>query len=253
MFCVIIITIFEKKSSLYYKALEISILSKIGLSDWLTLKKYDVYVSLNSKKAVDNYSDIKFFKENPEKLSEAYEIISQKNKYQKTITEFLKSNEYMNLAKYSLIEKNVNDILPYTKAFFVSVNYTSPTGRSTNNKLLSISYQRIRELLDDKSLLMTKGEYNKYLKEQKQEQLDQKQHDYYEKVNNIIDFANENKDILIIKDDVDELDKQVYSLFDRTISSIKKIKNVDSEEWELIDKIISSVNQAVDKIVVNNK
>lgn len=37
---------------------------------------------------------------------------------------------------------------------------------------------------------MSKGEYNKYIKEQQKEALEQKQHEYYNRVNNIIDYAN---------------------------------------------------------------
>ena len=47
---------------------------------------------------------------------------------------------------------------------------------------------------------MGKGEYNKYIKEQKKEALSQKQRDYYDLVNNIIDCANTNKDTLVIKE-----------------------------------------------------
>ena len=75
-----------------------------------------------------------------------------------------------------------------------------------------------------------KGEYNKYLKEQQQELLSQKQHEYYESVNKIIDYANESREILFIKGSLEQLDNLVTQLFDRTVNSIKKIK--ERRLWE---------------------
>ena len=98
---------------------------------------------------------------------------------------------------------------------------------------------------------MGKTEYNKYLKEKQKAALDQKQHTYYEKVNTIIDFANEKKPSLFVKESKEQLDSLVGQLFDRTVNSIKKIKTVDSEEWDIvgsfIDKIDNEINEIVDK------
>ena len=73
---------------------------------------------------------------------------------------------------------------------------------------------------------MGKGEYNKYLKERQKEALNQKQHEYYENVNDIIDYANENKESLVIKGSQEQLDNLIAQLFDRTVNSIKKIKTI---------------------------
>lgn len=69
---------------------------------------------------------------------------------------------------------------------------------------------------------MGKGEYNKYLKEQQKEALSKKQHEYYEKVNSIIDYANKNRDMLVIKGSQEKVDNLVIQLFDKTVNSIKK-------------------------------
>ena len=45
-------------------------------------------------------------------------------------------------------------------------------------------------------LLISKGEYNKYIKEQQKEALEQKQHEYYNRVNDIIDYANKKRGFL---------------------------------------------------------
>ena len=100
---------------------------------------------------------------------------------------------------------------------------------------------------------MGKGEYNKYLKEQQKEALNQKCHDYYEKVNDIIDYANKNKDSLLIKGSQNKLDELIAKLFDRTVNSIKKIKTIDSEEWELIGDFIDRTEGEIKAIVDENK
>ena len=95
-------------------------------------------------------------------------------------------------------------------------------------KEVSVDRSRIKRLQDDPSLLMSKGEYNKYLKEQQKEALEQKHHAYYEQVNTIIDYANENRDTLVIKGSQEEIDGLIAQLFDRTVDSIKKIKTGQS-------------------------
>ena len=90
---------------------------------------------------------------------------------------------------------------------------------------------------------MGKGEYSKYMKEQQKEALSRKQHEYYERVNSIIDYANKNRDTLVVRGDQKRLDNLVGELFDRTINSIKKIKDLDSEEWALIRAYVVHVKK----------
>ena len=44
---------------------------------------------------------------------------------------------------------------------------------------------------------MSKVEYNKFIKEKQKEAVEQKQHEYYNLVNNIIDYANKNRGSLV--------------------------------------------------------
>lgn len=100
---------------------------------------------------------------------------------------------------------------------------------------------------------MSKGEYSRYLKEQQKEALSQKQHEYYERVNNIIDYANANRDSLVIKDSQKQLDNLIGQLFDRTVNSIKKIKTLDSEEWTLIEDFMVHLKGEIEKVVSANR
>lgn len=189
----------------------------------------DVYVDVNSRRVVENYDMVKFFKENKEKLKEAEVVIKEK--------------------EAAITEENKPD-----EAFFkIRVRYSSPTGRSTAAKNIFVMQSDIDRFKDDPSLLMGKAEYNKFLKEQQKTALNQKQHEFYERVNEVIDYANANKDSLIIKGNQKQLDDLIGQLFDRTVNSIKKVKSIDSEEWSIIADFISRIKNDVEGIVGANR
>ncbi len=184
-------------------------------------QKADVYVTVKSRQTLEKYDAIKFFRENSEKLTEAENIIKEK----------AGSNE---------------------GTYIIRVHYVSPAGRKSAIKDITVRQYDIDRFKNDPSLLMGKVEYNKYLKEQQKEALNQKQHEYYERVNNIIDYANKNRDSLVMNGGQKQLDNLIGQLFDRTVNSIKKIKTVDSEEWSLIGDFIVRIKSEVEKIVSTN-
>jgi hypothetical protein len=100
---------------------------------------------------------------------------------------------------------------------------------------------------------MSKGEYNKFLKQQSKEELDEKKRYYYDQVNTIIDFANGSKEKLIVKSQAKVLDELIQNLFDRTVNTIQKIKDIDSDEWSMLDKFILSIAKQVRQLVESDK
>lgn len=248
----IINAIYKKKTNNLYNSLEQNILQAAGVSEWRYLKARDYKVSVKSSQAVENYNDIKFFKEDESRFPNALAVMEQKQEYKKAFETFLKDNEYTSLKLYSRFKNKIEQNLLNTDSYYVLVKYVSPTGRKIVTKTLDITNYRIQELENDKSILMTKGEYSRYLKAQEKDLLEKRQHAHYEKINQIIDDANKNKEILVNKNDVDELDKLIASLFDRTVNSIKKIKNNDSDEWNIINKFIAGIEADVKKITDKN-
>lgn len=185
-------------------------------------QKADVYVTVKSRQTLEKYDAIKFFKENSAKLTEAENIIKEK----------AGSNE---------------------GTYIIRIHYVSPAGRKSAIKDITVRQYDIDRFKNDPSLLMSKGEYNKYIKERQKEALEQKQHEYYNRVNNIIDYANKNRDSLVINGGKKQLDRLIGQLFDRTVNSIKKIKTIDSEEWSLIGDFIVRIKNEVEKIVSTNQ
>lgn len=170
-----------------------------------------------------------------------------------TLKEFLESNEYETCSQYNKVKKQIDSVLKNSNAFRVKVSYISSAGNNLGSKTITVNQHTIDMFKDDPSLFMGKGEYNKYLREQQKEALSQKQHEYYERVNSIIEISNESRDSLIIKDNQEQLDSLIIQLFDKTVNSIKKIKELDSEEWNLIGDFIDHINKDVEKIINMNQ
>lgn len=236
-----------------YRKLEAAVLTELGFDNWDIIPYFDEFVTVKSRQALEKYDDIKFFKENRGMLEKAENIIKRKNENATILKKFLENNEYKSCSQYNRIAKYINIVLNNAGAFRINVSYISSAGNNLGSKEIAVSQYSLERFKYDHSLLMGKGEYNKYLKEQQKEALSQKQREYYERVNNIIDYANANRDSLVIKDGQEKLDSLIGQLFDRTVNSIKKIKDLDSEEWALIGDLIIRIKGEVKKVVSVNR
>lgn len=58
---------------------------------------------------------------------------------------------------------------------------------------------------------------------------------------------------LVIKGSQEQVDNLIARLFDRTVNSIKKIKNIESEEWDIIGGFISHVEEDIKSVVNRNQ
>ena len=236
-----------------YKQLETEILKELGYPNWNVISYFDEYVIVKSRQALEKYDDIKFFKENREKIVRAEDVLKRKMNIAINLRNFLENNEYKSRSQYGRLTKQINEVLKNAGAYRISVDYISSAGNHLGTKAIIVNQYNIDRFKKDPSLLMGKGEYNKYLKEQQKEALSRKLHEYYENVNNIIDYANDNRDSLVIKGGQDKLDILIAQLFDRTVNSIKKIKTIDSEEWDVIGDFISHIKGEIEKIVSTNQ
>lgn len=236
-----------------YKILESEVLNKLGFYSWDKIPYFDEYVTVKSRQTLENYDEIKFFKDNREKLAVAERVIGTKKEQGSVLQKFLESNEYANRLQYRKLTKKVKEVLINTRAYRISVIYISSAGNNLGEKEIVVTQRTIDKFKRDPSLIMGKGEYSKLLKEQQKEVLSQKHHDYYERVNAIIDYANENRDLLVIKDTQAQLDGLIAQVFDRTVNSIKKIKSLESEEWNVIGDFIDRIKRDMQKIIHKNQ
>ena len=250
---VVAIVAFKIMRKKQYENLEAEALLSLGFSSWNIISYVDEYVTVKSRQTLEKYDDIKFFKENKEKLPSAEERIQRKREISSRLTQFLQSNELQSRPQYKKLKKQVEEVLNNAASYRIRVSYISSAGNNLGSKDIHVGQYRIDSFKKDPSLLMGKTEYNKFLKEQQKEALAQKQHDFYNQVNAIIDYANNNRDSLIIKGSQEQLDSLIGQLFDRTVNSIKKIKSLDSEEWGLIEDFITRLKADIERIVASNQ
>lgn len=243
----------QREAERQFYQMEAEVLRELGLRSWNAVPYYDKHTTVKSRQALEKYDDIKYFRDNKEMLEVAEKTIEQKRDITTTLKKFLESNDFKSRPQYHKIKQQVNTALKNAEAFRVRVSYISSAGNNLGEKEIAVTQDGVDKFRKDPSLLMGKGEYNKHIKEQQKEALSQKQHEYYERVNGIIDYANANRDTLVVKENQEELDSLISQLFDRTVNSIKKIKNLDSEEWTLIGDFIDHLKSEVEKIVSANQ
>ena len=225
------------------------ILKYLELEDIDDILNYsDDRVIVKSRQTLNNYDDIKYLKEH-NCLSGIKEALKNKKRIEKNILQFLEENEFEYETQYNYVKNLLIEYLSYTDAYRILISYISTAGNNLGNKIIKIDEVRVKEIDNHPEYLMTKGEYNKLLRQQMEEELENKKHNLYAQVNQIISFANEYKEFLIVKKRIGEMDELVQQLFDRTVNSIQKIKKLDSDEWDMIEKFITNINNRIKNIV----
>ena len=255
--------LYEETKKEWYKKQEIinkqrrellkTILSELHLENFnLLLKKYDDQITVKSAQSLDYYSDYKYIRET-DALERISETLEEKKEIADSLNSFLEENSYKTEPQYDYVEKQLINYANAPITYNVKVVYITSAGNNRGEKKLSITESRIAEVIEHPELLMTKGEYNKLLKQQVKAELDAKKHSYYARVNDIIDFANNSKECMIVKSAKKALDKLAQELFDKTVNSIQKVKTIDSDEWWLLDSYITTKDDQIKKIVQDDK
>ena len=251
--CVIVYAIINRKIKKQRAELLNDILEFLNLRNIDSLlRNIDDRRIVKSRQALVNYDDIKYLKEN-DCFEAVKDITRMKAGIRRTISSFLKQNEFKQRPQYAYVAKQLEGYLPLTDGYRAGIVYITPAGNARGKKLIRFTESRVREIEAHPEYLMTKGEYNKLLKQRAKEELEEKKHLYYDKINSIIDYANNAKDLFVVKTRAKKLDELVQQLFDRTINSVQKIKQIDSDEWDMLDGFITNIDEQVQKIVQDDK
>ena len=192
-----VIIIFKLIQQQKYNELEAEILNELGFHNWNIVSYFDDFVTVKSRQ--EKYDDIKFFKENREKFAKAEQVLKTKKEIANNLNSFLAENNYQNRSQYARVVDQIKTVLKNADAYRIKVKYISSAGNNLGEKEIVLKQHGINKFKKDPALLMGKAEYNKFLKEQQKEVLSQKHHEYYTKVNTVIDFANKCRNSLIIK------------------------------------------------------
>lgn len=243
----IIVVCKKKKDELW-----IEVLATLNCSEWKQ-PFYDDKIIVKSRQTLDNYDTIKYLKECPGGLAQIKNKYLYKAEKERALRAFLIDNPFVGRTFYGSITKSLQTAMNNAGAYRVSVDYISSAGNHLGHRDLWFDKTVIDRFENNPVLLMGKGEFNRFLKEQEKEALEEKRHAFYEKVNNVVDYTTENKEQVVLKGKKEVLDNLIAQLFDRTVNSIQKIKTINSEEWSVIDKYVSGIRDDIEKIVSENK
>ena len=234
---------------------ENEILSQVGLDSWYEIEDADYYISVNNKIALEKYDDICLFKSHRDRLENAIDTVEQKIILKNKIQDFLQNNNYKKTAHYKTVEEQLQNVLNNLNGYVVAVSYGTIDEREclSKTKTITISMTRLQELKNRPDLFMTKSEYNQMIKKDSKEKLEEKKNIFYSRINDIICIADEKKDSLIIKRQINEIEVMLTALFGKTVNSIQKVKSIDSEEWTMLDNYIARIENDVMSIIRENE
>ena len=154
-----------------FKALQLDVID-------LQMKEYDKEVIVKSRQALANYTDVKFFKD-----TDSFEDVSRILENRKNIVEkiqvFLSGNAFADRPQYGAVRNVLMNYMQRIRDYRVLVAYVSAAGNRLDEKMLHIVPSRTEYLISHPEELMTKGEYNRFLKQQSQDALEEKKHSLY--------------------------------------------------------------------------
>ena len=228
------------------------ILENLAMEDIdLKLREYDDSLIVKSRQALNNYSDLKYFKEK-NNFDRVRYISESKKAIRSTIFNFLNANSYETHKQYDYVEEQLVDYMEMANGYRIKVVYITSAGNYKGERIVHIPSSRIDEINAHPEILMTKSEYNQYIKQQTKQQLDDRKRLYYGRVNEIVAFSNESKKILIVKSHILKFEEMINSLA-KIVNSVQKINTIDSYEWGEIERFIASTVKEIQKIVQDNK
>lgn len=246
-----------------YDKLQRQILQELTIATWNDIPQYDDTIIVKSRQSLDKYDWQKYFMDNKDKIESIKQVFESKKFYRKILKEVFANELYTSNPQFSRIKPRLNDLSTILMDYRVRVQYISSAGNCLDENTIYISPVALTRIKEDPSILMTKTEYNQYLKQQAkaekdrekekaQKELEEKRHSYYDAVNQVIDVANATKGRLLNKNDKEEFDKLIARLYDGTVNSIQKIKTVDSQEWTIIKGLIASTFSEIQVITEKN-
>ena len=209
---------------------------------------YQKAVTVKSRQTLEKYDYSSFFKANREYFDIITDFLLAKEKMINNLKVFLKSNPFQNEKQYPFLKGYLNSCIASGCKYIIRVRYISSAGNCLGTRDFTLTLKTVKDIENTPELYMTKTE----MREIEKDKVELKKKDAYSKVSKIIDKANELKDNLITKNEVKTLDNLIANLFDRTVNSIQKIKQLESDEWNLIGKVIKDVESDVNDIEKKN-
>ena len=209
---------------------------------------YNKHVEVKSRQTLEKYDLASYFKANRDAFEKIRNILNLKQEIHNKMKSFLVDNSFKNERHYKFLVDFLEDYLSERIIYIIRVRYVTKAGNCLAQKDLQVDLQTLNRIENTPELYMTKSE----MKEIEKSKLENNKKEMYSRVNDIIDDANSLKNDLITKNDSKTLDDLIEKLYNRTVNSIQKIKQLDSEEWSLIDHVIKDVEEDILKMKKRN-
>lgn len=228
------------------------------------VNRVDDTVQVKSGVAVENYDFIKYFKEDRNRVKTVEHALMTKDKYKVRVNYTSPAGRKRVYKVVILTSFEINYVKSNPSAIMTTTEYNQMVrGQKQIEKEREKALKEREKAIKDAEREQLRKE-KEAEREQKQKEkealkaeqkalLEAKQQEYYDKINEIIDYTNNHKDRLIIKPDKYEIDRLISELYDKAYNVIKKVKNVDSGEWSMLDIFISNNSYEIKKVVQRNQ
>ena len=241
---IVFFVILHAVSKVKYKKSIKEITSKLGFNP-LELKPYDDSVVLNSRQAIEKYTADKYFKDHKENLASSLNTMEENRNRYNAITDFIDSHKIGSAKAKKKIYGVVSVMKQHLDEYRVRIYYSSPKQQSIVDRIMFIPREFIDKCMEDPSLYMSRSDLKNYLNDA----LENKKKEYYDRINKIIDSVNDRKGKFAISNNEPVLDNLIHKLFAGTLKVIPKIRSVDSQDWDELDKFISGIEVDVNYII----
>ena len=220
---------------------------------------WDKQIKVKTRPTMQNYTVQKYISEDSHVLNcidEIFKVKEQREeRLKKRFENFISHKTEISKKIFARVEETFKDNIKYCNYYIVDVVLIGTKDYRIYEKdhyYLYISRKDLECYKSHPELYMTKGKYNSLVKEQNKKALNDKIRYYCDKINVIIDKAND-KDSLFLPNSSNICDEAVKNLTQKALlNGLLKIKNIDDERFSVVDELITQEAQKVNKIYDDN-
>lgn len=226
------------------KALEQVVWAYTGFTEW-KYKGYDVTVECRTAQAVSSYTQYKYFAEHPDALETAIRTTKSKQEYINAVWQWIDSGICQNLKCYPKFVADLKAHLEDCECYRIHTSYVS--SRTRKNNVMHIPLSVLETMNANRDAWMPKTILNRINKEQ----LATKQSDYYNRINSLIDMANEYRGMCLLEDDKEQIDANIKQVI-ASAQGVQKIKSTQTFDWTLPMQVLNEAEASIRNIISRN-
>lgn len=226
------------------KALEQVVGAYTGFTEWKYVHD-DVTIKCRTAQTASSYTQYKYFTEHPDELETAIRMVKSRQEYIDAMQQWINSGICKSAKYYPKFVADLNTHLEDCERYRIRVSYIS--SRTHINKGIYISLCALESMNTNRDAWMPKTILNRINKEQ----LATKQSDYYNRINSLIDTANEYRETCLLEDDKEQMDANIKRVI-ASAQGVQKIKSTQTFDWTLPMQVLNETETSIRKIISRN-